>query len=44
MKESKVDELPEKTSLFDEMKVKENLIYNKFTGEIVGFNLLVLAV
>lgn len=23
--------------IIDEMKVKENLVYDKFTGEVVGF-------
>lgn len=23
--------------VFDEMKVKENLVYDKFTGSVVGF-------
>ena len=39
--ESKVEQLPEIKKycgiILDEMKVKENLVYNKFTGEVVGF-------
>ena len=41
MKESKVSELSESKKfcgiILDEMKVKENLVYNKHTGEVVGF-------
>ena len=41
MKESNVDELSEPKLfcglILDEMKVKENLVYNKHTGEVVGF-------
>ena len=44
LKESKVDQLQENRkycALFlDEMKVKENLVYDKYTGEIVGFTSL----
>ncbi len=40
-KESKVNSLPEHQKycgiIFDEMKVKENLVYDKITGSIVGF-------
>lgn len=40
-KESKVCDLPENRRfcalLVDEMKVKENLVYDKFEGEIIGF-------
>ena len=41
VKESKVNELPNQRRycglILDEMKVKENLVYNKFTGKVVGF-------
>ena len=41
MKESKVSELSESNKfcgiILDEMKVKEKLVYNKHTGEVVGF-------
>ena len=40
-KESKVNELPEHQRfcgiVLDEMKVKESLVYDKFTGKVVGF-------
>ena len=40
-KESRVSDLPENRSfcalLVDEMKLKENLVYDKFEGEIIGF-------
>ena len=40
-KESKVGELPEEKKycglVIDEMKVKENLVYDKFTGAVIGF-------
>ena len=40
-KESKCDELPESkryvTIILDEMKVKENIVYDKTTGNIIGF-------
>ena len=40
-KESKVNELPEHRRfcgiVLDKMKVKESLVYDKFTGEVVGF-------
>ena len=39
--ESKCDELPEAkryvTILLDEMKVKEDIVYDKFTGNMIGF-------
>ena len=39
--ESKCDELPEAkryvTILLDEMKVKEDIVYDKFTGNVIGF-------
>lgn len=39
--ESKVSELPEEKKycglVLDEMKVKENLVYDKHTGSVVGF-------
>jgi hypothetical protein len=41
MKESQVHNLPEEQRycgiIFDEMKVKEKLIYDKYTGCVVGF-------
>ena len=41
MKESKVHDLPEEQKycgiIFDEMKVKENLVYDKYTGSVIGF-------
>lgn len=39
--ESKCDELPEGkryvTMLLDEMKIKEDIVYDKFTGNVIGF-------
>lgn len=42
MKEAKVEELQEnrKYLLIDEMKIKENIVYDKYTGEIVAFTSL----
>ena len=41
LEESKVRELPEEKKycglVIDEMKVKENLVYDKFTGAVTGF-------
>ncbi|XP_035690813.1 uncharacterized protein LOC118425822 [Branchiostoma floridae] len=41
LEKAKIDELPEwkknVTLLFDEMKVKSNLVYDKRTGELIGF-------
>ena len=41
LKESQVNELSEQRKycgiLFDEMKVKESIVYDKFTGSVVGF-------
>ena len=41
LKESKVNELSEQRKycgiVFDEMKIKENLVYDKYTGSVVGF-------
>ena len=41
LKESQVNELSEQRKycgiVFDEMKVKESLVYDKFTGSVVGF-------
>lgn len=41
MKEAKVQNLPEYQRycgiIFDEMKIKENLVYDKYTGCVVGF-------
>ena len=43
-KEAKVNDLQESRKfcsiVIDEMKIKENLIYDKFSGEIVGFTQL----
>ena len=40
-KESKVHDLPEEQKycgiIFDEMKVRENLVYDKYTGTVIGF-------
>ena len=40
-KEAKIEDLPENRRfcalLLDEMKLKENLIYDKYEGEIIGF-------
>ena len=40
-KEAKVATLPESKKfcalIIDEMKIKESLVYDKYTGEIVGF-------
>ena len=41
LKEGKLDDLPEHRKycclVLDEMKMKENLVYNKYTGEVIGF-------
>lgn len=41
IKEGKLDNLPEHRKycclVLDEMKMKENLMYNKYTGEVIGF-------
>ena len=41
LKESKVNELSEQRKycgiVFDEMKIKENLVYDKYAGSVVGF-------
>lgn len=43
-KEAKVEELQESKKfcgiLIDEMKIKENLVYDKYSGEIIGFTQL----
>ena len=43
-KKAKVKDLPENkrhvSLILDEMKIRENLVYNKFDGEIVGFTSL----
>ena len=44
MQESQVKNLSEEQRhcgiIFDEMKIKENLVYDKFTGFVVGFIIL----
>ena len=41
IKEGKLDKLPEHRKycslILDEMKIKENLVYNKYSGEVIGF-------
>ena len=43
-KEAKLKDLPEIkrycSLVLDEMKIKENLVYDKFSGEIVGFTII----
>ena len=44
IKEGKLDNLPELRKycflVLDEMKMKENLVYNKYTGEVIGLIIL----